>query len=62
MFDHFTEPVICEGTDKFKKWPDKWTIASADDSRSCQFEHTVLIMNSGAEILTKWYYKDYGDI
>lgn len=55
------EPVICEGTDVFKKWSDNWTIASQDNSRSCQFEHTVLILNSGVEILTQWYY-DYGEI
>ncbi|KAL4227586.1 Methionine aminopeptidase 1D [Mactra antiquata] len=56
------EPVICEGSDQFEKWSDKWTLASLDDSRSCQFEHTVLIVKSGVEIMTKWYYDDYGDI
>ncbi|XP_045215720.2 methionine aminopeptidase 1D, mitochondrial-like [Mercenaria mercenaria] len=56
------EPVICEGTEKYKLWPDKWTIVSKDNSRSCQFEHTVLITKSRVEIMTKWYYNDYGEI
>ncbi|XP_060594767.1 methionine aminopeptidase 1D, mitochondrial-like isoform X2 [Ruditapes philippinarum] len=56
------EPVICEGTEEYKTWSDGWTIVSKDNSRSCQFEHTVLITQTGAEILSKWYYRDYGDM
>lgn len=32
---------------------DSWTIRTEDGSRSAQFEHTILVTNSGAEILTK---------
>ena len=31
---------------------DGWTIRTDDDSLSAQFEHTILVTNSGAEILT----------
>ena len=31
---------------------DKWTFATRDGSLSAHFEHTVLITNDGAEILT----------
>lgn len=33
-------------------WPDGWTVVTADGSRSAQFEHTLLITDSGCEILT----------
>lgn len=46
------EPVICEGRPDIVILEDGWTAASEDDSRSAQFEHTVLITESGAEILT----------
>lgn len=32
---------------------DSWTIRTEDGSRSAQFEHTILVTNSGVEILTK---------
>lgn len=32
-------------------WPDKWTI-SCDNNPSAQFEHMVLINQSGVEVLT----------
>ena len=32
---------------------DKWTIRTQDGSRSAQFEHTILITEGDAEILTK---------
>jgi len=31
---------------------DGWTVTTADNSVSAQFEHTVLVTESGAEILT----------
>ena len=33
-------------------WPDGWTSSTADGSRSAQFEHTLLVTATGAEILT----------
>jgi methionyl aminopeptidase len=33
-------------------WPDDWTVVTKDKRRSAQFEHTLLVTDSGAEILT----------
>jgi methionyl aminopeptidase len=33
-------------------WPDNWTVVTADLRRSAQFEHTLLVTEDGAEILT----------
>uniref|UniRef100_A0A3B0N9G9 Methionine aminopeptidase n=1 Tax=Theileria annulata TaxID=5874 RepID=A0A3B0N9G9_THEAN len=35
------------------KWPDKWTVVTTDGKRSAQFEHTLLVTNTGVEVLTK---------
>lgn len=34
-------------------WPDQWTATTTDGRRSAQFEDTILITETGAEILTK---------
>ncbi|KAJ1568387.1 Methionine aminopeptidase 1D, chloroplastic/mitochondrial, partial [Nowakowskiella sp. JEL0078] len=46
------EPVLCQGSQSFIKWPDNWTVVTTDGGRSAQFEHTVLIVENGVEILT----------
>jgi len=46
------EPMICEGIAENVLWPDKWTATTLDGKRSAQFEHTLLITDSGVEILT----------
>jgi methionyl aminopeptidase len=33
-------------------WDDGWTVLTRDGRRSAQFEHTVLVTDSGVEILT----------
>uniref|UniRef100_A0A4W6EZ83 Methionine aminopeptidase n=1 Tax=Lates calcarifer TaxID=8187 RepID=A0A4W6EZ83_LATCA len=47
------EPILMEGSPEFRILKDKWTAVSADDKRSAQFEHTVVITSDGVEILTK---------
>ncbi|XP_062336957.1 methionine aminopeptidase 1D, mitochondrial [Osmerus eperlanus] len=47
------EPIVMEGSSEFRILRDKWTAVSADDKRSAQFEHTVVITSDGVEILTK---------
>lgn len=47
------EPMATLGTDKVYVAPDQWTIKTADGSLSAHFEHTVLIMQDGAEILSQ---------
>ncbi|KAH8554298.1 methionine aminopeptidase [Umbelopsis sp. PMI_123] len=46
------EPMICEGTHKEVLWPDQWTATTTDGKRSAQFEHTLLVTETGIEILT----------
>ena len=47
------EPMVTLGSDRVKVAQDGWTILTVDGSRSAHFEHTVLITEDGAEILTK---------
>ncbi len=46
------EPMVNMGTYKVKTNSDGWTVMSADNKPSAHFEHTVLITNGHAEILT----------
>jgi methionyl aminopeptidase len=46
------EPMVTLGTEKVYVAPDGWTILTADGSWAAHFEHTVLITENGAEILT----------
>jgi len=46
------EPMATLGKERIKTDADGWTIRTADGSLSAHFEHTVLITQAGAEILT----------
>ncbi|XP_060062558.1 methionine aminopeptidase 1D, mitochondrial-like [Ylistrum balloti] len=46
------EPLVCEGETAYTVLNDGWTCISNDGGRSAQFEHTILITNNGAEVLT----------
>ncbi len=46
------EPMLTLGTPDWRMWDDQWTVVTADRRRSAQFEHTLLVTSSGAEILT----------
>jgi methionyl aminopeptidase len=46
------EPMLNLGTVDWDMWDDNWTVVTRDRRRSAQFEHTILITESGAEILT----------
>lgn len=46
------EPMINQGIWKDIIWDDNWTAVTADGQRSAQFEHTLLITESGVEVLT----------
>jgi methionyl aminopeptidase len=46
------EPMLCLGTPEWDMWDDGWTVVTKDRRRSAQFEHTVLVTETGAEILT----------
>jgi methionyl aminopeptidase len=47
------EPMATLGGESIKTEDDGWTISTRDSSLSAHFEHTVLITDNGAEILTK---------
>lgn len=47
------EPMVTLGTDKVVVADDGWTILTADGSWAAHFEHTILITEDGAEILTE---------
>jgi len=46
------EPMINEGGWQDETWPDQWTVVTRDGRRSAQFEHTLLVTETGVEILT----------
>ena len=47
------EPSVSEGSNRVVVLDDGWTAVTPDNSRSAQFEHTVLITDDGVDILTK---------
>lgn len=46
------EPMVTLGGDGVVSARDGWTILTSDHSRAAHFEHTVLVTDTGAEILT----------
>ncbi|MFP5350119.1 MAG: type I methionyl aminopeptidase [Gammaproteobacteria bacterium] len=46
------EPMINAGAAAVRLLPDNWTVVTRDHSLSAQWEHTVLVTDSGYEILT----------
>ena len=46
------EPMITEGSPREVIWDDGWTAVTADRKLTAQFEHTILVTEDGAEVLT----------
>lgn len=46
------EPMINTGKRDIKVLPDKWTVVTKDHSLSAQWEHTILVTETGYEVLT----------
>lgn len=46
------EPMLTIGTIHWDMWADGWTVTTKDKSLSAQFEHTIVVTETGAEILT----------
>jgi methionyl aminopeptidase len=46
------EPMLNLGTHEWEMWDDDWTVVTRDRRPSAQFEHTLLVTDTGAEILT----------
>lgn len=47
------EPMLTLGTADWDMWQDGWTVTTKDKQYTAQFEHTILITESGPEILTE---------
>ncbi|HET8988876.1 MAG TPA: type I methionyl aminopeptidase [Humibacillus sp.] len=46
------EPMLNLGSHEWQMWDDGWTVVTRDGRRSAQFEHTILVTDTGNEILT----------
>jgi methionyl aminopeptidase len=46
------EPMLTLGTHQWTMWDDGWTVVTKDKSITAQFEHTLVVTETGAEILT----------
>ena len=46
------EPMLNLGTREVEMWDDGWTVVTADRRPSAQFEHTLVVTPTGAEVLT----------
>lgn len=46
------EPMITLGTYDYEIWDDGWTVVTRDRRLTAQFEHTILVTETGSDILT----------
>jgi len=46
------EPMLTLGTHEWDMWNDDWTVVTRDKSITAQFEHTLVVTERGAEVLT----------
>jgi methionyl aminopeptidase len=46
------EPMLTLGTHEWNMWADDWTVVTKDLAWTAQFEHTIVVTETGAEILT----------
>ena len=47
------EPMVTLGSREVDLWDDGWTALTRDRRRTAQFEHTILVTDSGVEVLTR---------
>ena len=47
------EPMLNAGKRHVRLLPDAWTVVTRDHSLSAQWEHTILVTDGGAEVLTR---------
>lgn len=47
------EPIVCTGGDGIRESSDNWTIMTRDGSLSAHFEHTILVLEDGCEVLDR---------
>jgi len=46
------EPMLTLGSQDWEMWDDDWTVTTKDKSWTAQFEHTLVVTERGAEVLT----------
>ncbi|NHC12512.1 type I methionyl aminopeptidase [Motilibacter sp. E257] len=46
------EPMLTLGTIEWEMWDDGWTVVTRDRKRTAQFEHTLVVTEDGADVLT----------
>ncbi len=46
------EPMLTLGTHETDQWDDDWTVVTTDKSRVAQWEHSLVVTDTGAEVLT----------
>jgi methionyl aminopeptidase len=46
------EPMLTLGGIEWEMWADDWTVVTKDRSVTAQFEHTMVVTERGAEVLT----------
>ena len=46
------EPMLTLGTHEWDMWSDDWTVTTKDKTWTAQFEHTLVVTETGADILT----------
>ncbi len=46
------EPMLTLGTEETEVWDDDWTVVTTDGSRVAQWEHSLVVTDTGAEVLT----------
>ncbi|RJK96962.1 type I methionyl aminopeptidase [Vallicoccus soli] len=46
------EPMLTLGTYRWDMWDDGWTVLTKDRRRTAQFEHTLVVTDTGSEVLT----------
>ena len=46
------EPMLNAGRAEVKELPDQWTVVTKDHGLSAQWEHTILVTDTGHEVLT----------
>ena len=46
------EPMLTAGVATHGLWDDGWTVVTSDGLPSAQFEHTVIVTETGCDVLT----------
>jgi methionyl aminopeptidase len=47
------EPMVVVGSGESKVLSDGWTVVTSDGKLAAHFEHTIVIQNGAAEVLTR---------